>query len=120
MRNVLVTGANGFVGRVLCDKLLADGYQVRGTVRVESDVSQLPDGVEAFSIGSIDSDTKWDDALEGIDSVVHLAARVHVINDTASNPLAAFRWVNVKRTERLAQQAVDANVRRFIYMSSVK
>ena len=52
-------------------------------------------------------------AMQGVDAVVHLVARVHIMNDTASDPLAAFRWVNVKGTERLAQQAVDANVRRF-------
>jgi nucleoside-diphosphate-sugar epimerase len=75
IKKVLVTGASGFIGRALCVKILAEGWQVRGTFRPESDVSRLPGGVETFSIGSIDSGTKWDDALTGIDTVVHLAAR---------------------------------------------
>ena len=91
MKNVFVTGANGFVGSSLCPRILAEGWQVRGTVRSESDVSRLPEGVEAFSIGSIDSDTKWDDALTGIDTVVHLAARVHVMDDSSSDPLAELK-----------------------------
>jgi len=89
--------------------MLADGYQVRGAVRAESQI------VEGAMVGDIGPDTDWSKALYGMDAVVHLAARVHIMDDTASDPLAAFRWVNVKGTERLAQQAVDTNVRRFFY-----
>ena len=117
---VLVTGASGFIGRALCSRLLAEGWKVRGTFRSESGVNQLPDGIETISIGSIDSDTKWDDALRGVDTVVHLAARVHVMDDTGANPLEAFRKVNVTGTKQLAQSASSAGVRRFVFMSSVK
>jgi len=120
LNSVLVTGAGGFIGRALCAKILAEGWQVRGTLRSESDASQLPDGVETVSIGSIDSDTKWDDALTGIDPVVHLAARVHVMYDGSSDPLTEYRKVNVEGTKCLAIEAAKAGVKRFIYISSIK
>ena len=113
MRKVLVTGANGFIGRVLCESMLTEGWQIRGAVRSSIHLDNLPSGVNALQVGSIGPDTEWPKALVEIDTVVHLAARVHVMDDSASDPLSAFRRVNVKGTERLAQQAVDANVRRF-------
>jgi len=120
LNSVLITGAGGFVGRELCAKILNEGWQVRGTFRSESDVGRLPDGVEAVSIASIDSDTKWDDALTSIDTVVHLAARVHVMDDTCSDPLAEYRKVNVEGTKCLAVAAANAGVKRFIFISSIK
>ncbi len=120
IKKVLVTGAGGFIGRALCVKILAAGCQVRGTIRSESDVSRLPGGVEAVSIVSIDSDTKWDDALAGIDTVVHLAARVHVMNDSSLDPITEYRKVNVEGTKCLAVAAANAGVKRFVYISSIK
>jgi nucleoside-diphosphate-sugar epimerase len=120
IKKVLVTGSGGFIGRALCTRILTEGWQVRGTFRSESDVSRLPEGVEAFSIGSIDSDTKWDDALTGIDTVVHLAARVHVMDDVSSDPLAEYRKVNVEGTKCLAVSSANAGVKRFIFISSIK
>jgi nucleoside-diphosphate-sugar epimerase len=118
--NLLVTGANGFIGRALCKKMLADGWQVRVAVRGATQMTALSSRVEGMQVGDIGPDTDWSKALNGVDAVVHLAARVHVMDDSASDSLVAFRWVNVKGTERLAQQAVAANVRRFFFMSSVK
>ena len=120
MNSVLITGAGGFIGSALCEKILADDRQVRGTFRSEIDVSRLPNGVEAVSIASIDSDTKWNDALTGIDTVVHLAARVHVMVDSCSDPLAEYRKVNVEGTKCLAVAAANAGVKRFIFISSIK
>jgi nucleoside-diphosphate-sugar epimerase len=100
--------------------MLANGWQLRGTVRVEEDAVFLPAGLEAIQILSISSDTDWSIVLIGVDVVVHLAARVHVMHDTAVDPLAEFRQVNVAGTERLARMASEAGVRRFIYLSSVK
>jgi UDP-N-acetyl-alpha-D-quinovosamine dehydrogenase len=120
IKKVLVTGAGGFIGRALCAKILAEGWQVRGTLRSESDANRLPDGVETVPIGSINSDTKWDDALAGIYTVVHLAARVHVMNDVSSDPLTEYRKVNVEGTKCLAVEAANAGIKRFIYLSSIK
>jgi len=120
LNSVLITGAGGFIGRALCAKILVEGRQVRGTFRSESNVSRLSDGVEGVSIRSIDSDTKWDDALAGIDTVVHLAARVHVMDDSSSDPLTEYRKVNVEGTKCLAVASANAGVKRFIFISSIK
>ncbi len=120
MNSVLITGVGGFIGRELCVRMLAEGWQVRGTFRSEIDVSRLPRGVEAVSIASIDSDTKWDDALAGIDTVVHLAARVHVMDDSSLDPITEYRKVNVEGTKCLAIAAAKAGVKRFVFISSVK
>lgn len=120
MNSVLITGSCGFIGRELCIKILDDGRRAKGTVSIESDVSRLPVGVDAVLIASIDSDTNWDNILAGIDAIVHLAARVHVTDDAFSDPLAEYRKVNVEGTERLAVAAVNAGVKRFVYISSVK
>lgn len=113
----LVTGANGFVGSSLCARLIRDGVPVRGAVR---SLNSKPDGAEAFAIGSLSSNTNWAEALSRVEQVVHLAARVHVMNDRSSDPLAEFRRVNVEGTAALARQAAVAGVRRFVFLSSVK
>ena len=118
--NILITGANGFVGRVLCDKLIADGYHVRGAVRGITQMTVLPSGLERVQVGDIDPETDWTEALGGIDVVVHLAARVHVMDDVADDPLAEFRKVNTAGTLNLARQAVAAGVKRFVFVSSIK
>ena len=116
-RKVLVTGASGFVGRYMCEEMLRQGWQVRGAVRSSA---QLPDGAEVVAVGNIDGDTGWMNALRGVDAVIHLAARVHVMKDTAVDPLAEFIRVNLYGTSNLAQQAARAGVRRLVYVSSVK
>jgi len=85
---------------------------VRGAVRSAEKKVVLPPGVDSVEIGSIGPSTEWETALEGIDSVVHLAARVHV--------MFSYRNVNVAGTKRLAQMAHSKNVRRFVYVSSIK
>ena len=92
---VLVTGANGFVGKALGKRMASNGWHVRGTVRSAEQAAKLPAGVEAVLVKSIGADADWADALSEVDAVVHLAARVHVMNDSATDPLAAFRQVNV-------------------------
>jgi nucleoside-diphosphate-sugar epimerase len=112
-KTVLVTGATGFVGREVCARLERDGRGVRLAVRREPGPSRVV-------VGDIGAKTDWRAALEGVDSVVHLAARVHVMHETAADPDAAFRQVNVDGTRRLAEQAAEAGVRRFVFVSSVK
>lgn len=120
MRKILVTGANGFVGRELCKRMLAEGWQVRAAVKSTKQISNLPFRVDALPIGIIGSDTDWSSKLSEISCVVHLAAHVHRIKGKIPDSLSLFRKINVAGTERLAREAASVNVRRFIYMSSVK
>lgn len=119
-KNVLVTGATGFVGRSLCGELTRRGFAVRAAVRrsCSCDASGVIDNCVA--IGDIGPDTRWSGVLMGIDCVIHLAARVHVMVDQAADPLAEFRLVNRDGTLRLAEAAARCGVRRFIFISTIK
>ncbi len=116
---VLVTGANGFIGQAVCESLPFQGYQVVGAVRGKSPAGATP-SLQYLEMDHIDQRTDWGAALSGMDSVVHLAARVHFMQDTAADPLAEFRRVNVALTLNLARQAAAAGVRRFVFISSIK
>lgn len=117
-KKILITGANGFVGRALYCRL-AEKYSVRGAVRSKRETFRLPPEIDVVEVGSINHDTDWSKALRGIQTVVHLAARAHVMKESSANPIAEYRRINVAGTERLARMALDAGVRRFIYMSSI-
>jgi len=85
------------------------------------DRSRLPlEGIETFVTGTVNAATDWRNTLAGCTTVVHLAARVHVMRDKVSDPLTAFRRVNVDGTLNLARQASAAGVRRFVFISSIK
>jgi nucleoside-diphosphate-sugar epimerase len=114
---VLVTGATGFVGRACVDGLLRRGYAVRRVLRVPS--APLAD-VEDVVVGDLVDVVDWSGVMQGIDVVVHLAARVHVMRETVADPRAAFYRINVDATRRLAEGAARAGVRRFVFLSSVK
>ena len=115
---VLVTGASGFVGSALCGHLLAKGQPVTGAVR-SIPGKPLP-GVEYRVVSDLSAETNWREALTGMDAVVHCAARVHIMKETSTDPLAAFREMNVKGTACLAEQAADNGVKRFVFISSIK
>ena len=115
--NFLITGASGFVGRSLCAELLRQGYAIRTAVRSED---ARIDNVEQAIVGSIGGGTDWSAALRGVDVVIHLAARVHVMRETAGDTLAEFLEVNLHGTENLARQAARAGVKRLVYISSIK
>lgn len=113
----MITGANGFVGKYLCAELLQQGQPVRAAVRSAS----LPiDNIEVAVVGAIDGETNCAEALRDVDVIIHLAARVHVMKDTAADPLAEFLKVNVQGTANLASQAAAAGVKRLVYVSSIK
>jgi nucleoside-diphosphate-sugar epimerase len=116
MSCVLLTGAGGFIGRALCVEAVARGTAVRGASRSQSG---LPKGVENVVIGSIGGSTDWGAVLNGCNVVIHLAARVHVMQDANVDPLAEYRRVNVLGTLNLAQQAAKSGVRRFVFISSI-
>ncbi|TRY18361.1 NAD-dependent epimerase/dehydratase family protein [Tessaracoccus rhinocerotis] len=113
---ILVTGATGFVGRHLV-RALAHDHEVIAVARRPVEV---PGADEVLTVPSIDSATDWSGLLEDVEMVVHLAARVHVMQETSDEPLEAFREINVRGTRRLAKACVDQGVRRLVFLSSIK
>ncbi len=115
---IAVTGANGFVGAVLCRHLLARGERVVGIVRDPG--AALVKGVERCVVGPVGPETDWKAALTGVGRVVHLAARVHVPWDGAAEALEEFRRVNTYATGNLAREAARQGIQRFILLSTIK
>ena len=111
---VFVTGASGFVGHALCEHLAASGHVVFPVVRRESGL------LNEMVIGDIGPSTDWCMTHTDSDVVVHLVARVHVMDDTAQNPLALYRATNTKATLNLARQAARVGVKRFVFISTIK
>ncbi|MGF6570706.1 nucleoside-diphosphate-sugar epimerase [Paraburkholderia sp. GAS333] len=119
MNGIVVTGANGFVGKALCRLLVQAGHSVTGLVRhaagCQSGVREWVDSTPDF----VGIDSSWPEGLTP-DCVVHLAARVHMLNDDASDPDAAFHATNVEGALRVARAAVRHGTRRFVFVSSIK
>jgi len=117
VKKVFLTGSSGFVGRAACRQVVRQDFAATGALRKHT---EQPADVEPVIVGEITGGTNWGDALNRVDVVVHLAARVHVMHETAADPLKAFRTVNVDGTLNLARQAVTAGVKRFVFISSLK
>jgi len=117
-RQVLVTGASGFVGRILCDALLKRDMRVRAAVRDQR--VELGNAVEVCEVGEIGSRTDWNRPLQGMEWVIHLAARAHRSGRTVASDRRAYQEVNVAGTARLVAAAARSGVARFVYLSSVK
>lgn len=118
---IAITGASGFVGQALCPELLARDHVVRAAVRSQGVVvSGSVSTFESIVVGQIDAKTDWSDLLAGVDCVIHCAARAHVMYETETDALAAYRVVNVEGTRRLAEQSAASGVRRLVYLSSIK
>jgi len=115
--SLLLTGATGFVGQHLVSALIQRNLPHQIAVRNQAGNSAHS---EYISVGDINAHTAWSKALEGVTDVIHLAARVHITQETSSDAYAAFRAVNTKGTLNLARQAAAAGVRRFVFLSSVK
>jgi nucleoside-diphosphate-sugar epimerase len=114
LTKILVTGANGFVGGAIINKLRSDKSFFAGAVR------HPPLGDDFILAPPLNSEADWSDTLRKFQIVIHAAARVHVMNDSSGDPLAEFRRVNVDGTLNLARQAAAAGVQRFIFISSIK
>jgi nucleoside-diphosphate-sugar epimerase len=117
---ILVTGATGFVGNALVHRMIADDVYSGVVAAVRREVKQWPKQVRSCVMGDLLPNTNWCRALNDVSTVVHCAARVHVMHDAESNPLSAFRRMNVEGSLNLARQAALAGVNRFVFISSVK
>ncbi|WP_027918201.1 NAD-dependent epimerase/dehydratase family protein [Pseudomonas sp. URMO17WK12:I7] len=111
----MVTGASGFVGRHLCESLVQRDFSVKAAVRREPDLALAGDVVQLDLMDQV----AVQQSLVDVDCVVHLAGRAHVLNDQVADPLAAFRQANVETTLALAEAALAAGVKRFIFVSSI-
>jgi nucleoside-diphosphate-sugar epimerase len=114
---VLVTGGSGFIGRALVPQLTNAGHAVIVTSRDTRLV--LPDA-KVKSVDELGPETDWRDALNGAEAVIHLAARVHVMSEAGNDPVAENRRINREGTARLAAQAAESGVKRFIFLSTIK
>lgn len=120
--NILTTGANGFVGQALCHQLVhtLQPNLIFAAVRSGQSQVNLSHPIQTVAIASLNDLNQRLDILAQVDCIIHLAARVHQMKDTAADPLAAFRAINTEATLNLARQAAQHGVKRFIYLSSIK
>lgn len=112
----MLTGAAGFVGRSLMLSLHHLGHECVGTARTTLEIAP---GVTTQLVGDMASGLRWQGLLEGVDCVIHLAARAHLLNDRSADPQSEFDRVNYHATMELVQQAAEVGVKRFIYVSSI-
>jgi nucleoside-diphosphate-sugar epimerase len=117
---ILVTGATGFVGGALLMRLAADRECDGVVAAVRRKAESRPEGVRYVQVGDLLPTADWTLALQGVDSVVHCAARVHVMQADSTDPLQDYREVNLNGTLNLAIQAAQSGVRRFVFVSSIK
>ena len=116
---LLLTGSTGFLGRALSGYLVNDSkYKIVLALRHELSKSIVD--CESIVVGDIEAATDWKQALTSVDVVIHTAARAHIMNDTVADPLAEFRKVNTAGTLKLARQAAEAGIKRFVFISTVK
>ena len=116
MKNICITGANGFIGRSLCKALGSSGNYIRGFVRnrnLNKDYSEI----EYITVGDIGPMVNWKEHLKGCDCIIHCAGKTLKMNDKNLN---LYHTVNTEGTKRLAKQAVEAGVKRLVFLSSVK
>lgn len=121
MKSILITGANGFVGRHAVHYFMVKGFKVRAAVRTKAQEKIFEQaGIDAVVTGDLNKKTLWTDALNDIDIVIHTAARVHQLNDESADPLSAFRMVNTEAVATLLDAILAANVKHFVFLSSIK
>lgn len=117
MKTIAVTGATGFIGSALTKHLHKQGHSI--TAAVHRTTYCLPSDIQQTPVGDLLPDTDWTPALYHAETIIHLAARAHILKDQATSPLTAFRNTNTYATLNLAQQAAKAGIRRFIFISSI-
>ena len=116
--NILLTGGTGLIGRALYPLLCENGFHVKCALRKKNDGKIIKEE-DVFYYKNLDENTDWSHALNNIDIVIHLAAQVPFDRKGDDNSYNKFYQVNFKGTKRLAQQAAQANIRRFIFISTI-
>ncbi|HFR5658817.1 TPA: NAD-dependent epimerase/dehydratase family protein, partial [Legionella pneumophila] len=116
MAKILITGATGFIGRSLVPALLSEGHDVRCAVLQLDSTLQA----EQIVINNLEVHTDWTDALRNVEIVIHLAARVHIMKEYATSSLDEYCKINSIATKNFAEQAAQNNVKRFIFLSTIK
>lgn len=116
---VLVTGATGYIGRAVVDNmLLRSKYEISLLMRKES--TGFPsENIRVHQVRDMEKKKDWVEELRDVDVIIHLAGRAHVLSESADDPISAFRAVNVEATLNLASQALEAGVKRFVFISSI-
>jgi len=117
MKKICITGANGFIGKTLCKSLKAPDNHIRGFVRA-MDLYNNSSETEYISVGDIGSKTNWKDHLNGFDCVIHCAGLTHQMSSIKD--INVYNLVNIDGTKRLAEQAMEAGIKRLVFLSSVK
>ena len=115
---ILITGATGFVGQRLCCQLAENGFHLRVAVRRPAPLPYA--NTSTVVTGDVTTFTSWRQLVRGVHAVIHLVARTHVTDEFGTSALAAYRDINVDVTRRIAKAARQEQVRRFIYLSSIK
>lgn len=114
---LLLTGASGFVGGAILKAAHQRGLKIRPVYRSMDSINEYS---QAVFVSELDDAADWSQALQGVDVLIHAAARTHIMREEALDPLAEYRRVNVRGTLNLARQAAAAGVKRFVFISSIK
>ena len=115
---ILLTGVTGFIGKNLIQELLDKDFEL--SIMLRKNIDYFPDKVKQFVIGDFVKCTDYSNALAGIDCVIHLAGKAHVIDKNKASALDGFRLINTDLTLNLARQAAAAGVNRFVFLSSIR
>jgi len=118
---ICVTGSTGFIGKPLCIKLLKNNYTVLAATRYSSTLTfNFHKNLSIIKLDNFNSRINLQQALSGVDCLIHCAAKAHAISKNKSDVLKAYREVNVEVTRNFAEQAANAGVKRFVFLSSIK
>lgn len=118
MKKVLITGANGFVGSALVEAMVMQNMNPVAAIR--KNPNDISDSVECFEVGDLSPRQDWSLPLKNIDSLVHCAAKVHVMENESAEAMDIYRRVNTDSTLNLARQAAKAGLKRFVFLSTIK
>ncbi len=118
VKNILVTGATGFIASHLVP-VLAQNWHIRAALRQETKGDNFSKSITTITVGEIDGETNWHQSLEGIDTVIHLAGRAHILAEKVANPEQEFLRVNTFGTANLVKQSLAMGVKHFIFISSI-